>query len=65
MERQELIKKIEDLPPDRLAELEKFVESITRDEHAFDQELLHRALADYANMLELKPILTRHSRLVR
>jgi hypothetical protein len=49
MERQELIKKTEDLPPDRLAELEKFVESITRDEHASDQERLHQALSEYAN----------------
>ncbi len=32
MERHELIKKIEQLPPDRLAELERFVESISSGE---------------------------------
>jgi hypothetical protein len=32
MERQELIKKIEQLPPDRLAEVERFVESISNGE---------------------------------
>jgi ribosomal protein L5 len=49
MERQELIKKIEDLSPDRLAEIEKVVDSTTRVEHASDKERLHQALADYAN----------------
>jgi hypothetical protein len=46
MERQELIKKIEELPPDRLPELENFVESIARGED--DKQRLHQALADYA-----------------
>ena len=32
MERQELIKKIEQLPPDRLADVERFVESISKGE---------------------------------
>jgi hypothetical protein len=32
MERKELIKKIEQLPPDRLAEVERFVESISNGE---------------------------------
>ncbi|HVS80324.1 MAG TPA: hypothetical protein VHE60_01150 [Pyrinomonadaceae bacterium] len=48
MEREELIKKIEDLPPDRLAEVENVVESITCREHDSDREELHQALADYA-----------------
>ena len=48
MERQELIKKIEELPPDRLAEVENFVESLTRRDHDSDQKTLHQALTDYA-----------------
>jgi hypothetical protein len=47
MERQELIKTIEELPPDRLAEVERFVESITRDRRAFDQDDINQALANY------------------
>jgi hypothetical protein len=45
MERQELIKKIEELPPDRLAEVESFVESLTLRDNEGD---LHKALSDYA-----------------
>lgn len=48
MERQELIKKIEELPPDRLAEVENFVESIILRDHDFNRGSLHQALADYA-----------------
>ena len=47
MERQELIKKIEQLPPDRLAEVEDFVASFARRDK--DQNLtgVDQALADY------------------
>jgi len=48
MERQELIKKIEQLPPERLAEVEKLVVSIAKGEHEADRKRLHQALADYA-----------------
>ena len=47
MERQELIKKIEQLPADQLAEVEKFVESIANGPN-LDREGIHRALAKYA-----------------
>ena len=45
MERQELIKKIEQLPADRLAELERFVESILDPEH--HHRSLSEALTEY------------------
>jgi hypothetical protein len=45
MERQELIKKIEQLPPDQLAEVERFVESIASEEQ--NRDSLNQALADY------------------
>ena len=45
MERQELIKKIEQLPADRLAEVEQFVESL---EHVdSDRRIRDRELADF------------------
>ena len=45
MERQELIKKIEQLPPDRLAEVEHFVELL---EHVDSDRLTRdRELADF------------------
>ena len=47
MERQELIKKIEQLPPDRLAEIERFGESIANGPN-LDREGIHRELAEYA-----------------
>ena len=47
MERQELIERIEQLPPDRLAEVERFVESIASG-RKLDGETIHQALADYA-----------------
>ena len=47
MERQELIKKIEQLPLDRLAEVERFVESIANSPN-LDREGIHRALSEYA-----------------
>jgi len=52
MERRELIKKIEELLPDRLAEVEDFVESLTRRGDR-NHSSLHQALSDYA---------TRHAR---
>src|SRR5438128_641122 len=45
MERQELIKKIDRLSPDRLAELERFVESILHPED--HRESLSKALTEY------------------
>jgi hypothetical protein len=48
MERQELIEKIEQVPPDRLAELERFVESILNRDDASGRTLLSDALTDYA-----------------
>jgi hypothetical protein len=48
MQRQELIEKIQELPRDRLAEVEHFVELITRDNDALDRSKLQQALADYA-----------------
>lgn len=48
MERQELIKKIEELPPDRLAEVEDFVESLVRRDEDLNHSGLHQALSDYA-----------------
>jgi len=48
MERQELIKKIEELPPDRLAEVEDFVQSLTRRENHVNRTNLYQALSDYA-----------------
>jgi Protein of unknown function (DUF2281) len=47
MQRQELIKKIEQLPPDRLAEVEDFVESLARRDNDQDRTGLHQALSDY------------------
>lgn len=48
MERQELIKKIEQLPPDRLSELEDFVESLQLRSDVVYRNELHRDLAEYA-----------------
>lgn len=48
MERQELIKKIEQLPPDRLSELEEFVESLELRGDCEYRNELHRDLAEYA-----------------
>ena len=48
MQRHELIKKIEQLPPDRLAEVERLVESISSDRSQVDRNHLHQALAEFA-----------------
>ncbi|GEM_PF-4045757 len=48
MERQELIKKIEELPPDRLAELETLLESILNRNDSSRRTILSEALTDYA-----------------
>ena len=48
MERQELIKRIEQLPPDRLAEVERFVESITSDDVESVSERRFFAISEYA-----------------
>ena len=49
MEQQELIEKIKRLPQESLAEVEDFVDSLTRRESSLDRKNLHQALADYAN----------------
>ena len=48
MERQELIEKIERLPQESVAEVEDFVDSLTRRESILDRNSLHQALANYA-----------------
>jgi hypothetical protein len=48
MEQQELIEKIKRLPQDRVAEVEDFVDSLTRREHSSNRMNLHQALTDYA-----------------
>lgn len=48
MERQELIKKIEQLPADRLAEIERLVESMTRRDGRRGRTDLFQSLSDYA-----------------
>ena len=48
MERQELIKKIEQLPSDRLAEVERFVASITGDEAEAVRQSRFQAISEYA-----------------
>lgn len=47
MERQELIEKIKRLPHDRRAEVEAFIDSLSRNP-ALDRTALHQALTDYA-----------------
>ena len=47
MEQQELIEKIKRLPHDRIAEVEAFIDSLSR-EPALDRTALHQALTDYA-----------------
>ena len=47
MEQQELIEKIKRLPPDRVAEVEEFVDSLTRDP-GLDRTALHQAISEYA-----------------
>ncbi|MGH9904313.1 MAG: hypothetical protein ACRD8U_01875 [Pyrinomonadaceae bacterium] len=48
MEQQELIEKIKRLPPDSVAEVEEFVDSLARREGILDRTSLHQALANYA-----------------
>jgi hypothetical protein len=48
MERHELIKKIEELPPERLDQVGDFVDSIARGEHRLERTTLHRVLSAYA-----------------
>ena len=48
MEQQELIEKIKRLPQDRVAEVEDFVDSLTRREGILDRKSLHQALTNYA-----------------
>ncbi|MEK6280774.1 MAG: hypothetical protein AABN95_10510 [Acidobacteriota bacterium] len=48
MEQQELIEKIRRLPPDSVAEVEEFVDSLARREHSLNRTNLHQALTNYA-----------------
>lgn len=48
MEQQELIEKIKRLPPDSVAEVEEFVDSLARREGILERKSLHQALANYA-----------------
>ncbi len=48
MERQELIKKIEQLPSDRLAEVERFLETLTRNEMDTDRQRRFQSISEYA-----------------
>ena len=47
MEQQELIEKIKRLPQDRVAEVERFVDSLARRDSS-NRENLYQALTDYA-----------------
>jgi hypothetical protein len=47
MEQQELIEKIKKLPPERVAEVEDFVDSLARQDNLKGTNL-HQALTDYA-----------------
>ena len=47
MEQQELIEKIKRLPPERVAEVEALVDSVTR-EPGLDRTALHQAISEYA-----------------
>ena len=47
MERQDLIEKIKKLPHDRIADVEAFIDSLSRNPD-LDRETLHRALTDYS-----------------
>ena len=48
MEQQELIEKIKDLPQDRIAEVEAFIDSLSR-RPGLDRAALHKALSEYVN----------------
>jgi len=48
MEQQELIEKIKRLPQESVAEVEEFVDSLTRREGILDRKSLHQALTNYA-----------------
>jgi len=48
MEQQELIEKIKKLPPERLVEVEDFVDSLARREPPINGTNLHQALTAYA-----------------
>jgi hypothetical protein len=48
MEQQELIEKIKRLPHDRRAEVEAFIDSLSR-QPGLDRHALYEALSDYAN----------------
>jgi hypothetical protein len=47
VEQHDLIEKIQRLPPNRVAEVEAFVDSLSR-EPGLDRRALHQAISDYA-----------------
>lgn len=49
MEQQELIEKIKRLPQESVAEVEEFVDALTRREGTLDRKSLHQALTNYAS----------------
>lgn len=48
MEQQELIEKIKKLPPERVAEVEDFVDLLARRQSDLNRTNLYQALTDYA-----------------
>ena len=48
MEQEELIEKIKRLPPDRVAEVEGFVDYLERCERSLNRISIHQALTNYA-----------------
>jgi hypothetical protein len=48
MEQQDLIEKIKRLPPNSIAEVEDFVDSLTRRDDLINRQSLHQALTNYA-----------------
>jgi hypothetical protein len=48
MEQQDLIEKINRLPPDSVAEVEEFVDALARRERSLNRTSLYQALANYA-----------------
>jgi len=48
MAQEDLIEKINRLPPDSVAEVEEFVDALARREHSLNRTSLYQALATYA-----------------
>jgi len=48
MEQQELMEKIKQLPPDQVAKVQDFVDSLVRHEQSSNRMNLHQAITNYA-----------------